>query len=129
MATFYVTSTADDGPGSPRTAIKNANDAPGNDSVSLSLLAPDAVNRLESEITIADVVTIQGGFDAGPIITGDKDGDDETLAPNITDARTNTNVEDNARLFVIEDVDAVAFNDLILTGGFAADGNGAGAIF
>lgn len=129
MATFYVTSTADDGPGTLRTAIKNANDTPGNDIVSLSLLAPNAVIRLDSEIEISDVLTLQGGFDSGHIISGDMEGNDETLAPNITDALKNNNLEDNTRLFVVGDVDAVVFNDLTLTGGFASDGEGGGAIF
>lgn len=128
MATFTVTTSADDGAGSLRAAVSAANASAGADVIEFDAAVfdggPEDLIRLTSgQIEIADELTIMGG-PSGVTITGDAAGDDVTL-DGITDidASGAARLDDNSRIF-----DATAdltIEGLTLTGGHAAGQGGA----
>ncbi|MEM7059589.1 MAG: choice-of-anchor Q domain-containing protein, partial [Pseudomonadota bacterium] len=143
-----------DGVTSLREAVAFANsatdaDGDGNDVDTITFDATvfdgetdDIIRLTQGEIEITDAVTIDGDLDDdGTIdvtISGDANADDLdenglTLAnggTGITDIDQSSGLRsDNSRIFNITDTDALtALNGLALTGGYATDGDGGGAV-
>jgi hypothetical protein len=123
MATFTVTTSADDGAGSLRAAVSAANASSGADFIAFDAAvfdggAEDLIRLTSGQIEITDGLTITGG-PAGVTITGDANGDDVTLAGGITDVEASLEgedrLDDNSRIF--NATDALTLDGLTLTGG------------
>jgi Ca2+-binding RTX toxin-like protein len=135
MATFTVTTSADDGAGSLRAAVAAANARAGADVIAFDAAvfdggSEDLIRLTSGQIEIADGLTITGG-PAGVTITGDADGDDVTLVGGITGVDASLDgedrLDDNSRIFSA--MAALTLDGLTLTGGRTrADGEDGGAV-
>jgi fibronectin-binding autotransporter adhesin len=123
MATFTVTTSADDGAGSLRAAVAAANARAGADVIDFDAAvfdggSEDRIRLTSGQIEIIDGLTITGG-PAGVTITGDANGDDVTLAGGITEVGASLEgedrLDDNSRIFAANAV--LTLDGLTLTGG------------
>ena len=104
LATFDVTNTLDDGDGSFRRAVEDANGAVGPDDIRF-LLPADSVITLASEVTIDEDLLINGlSVASGERVTIDGPAVERSLYVDGTDGVT------------------VTLNDLNMTGGLSTDG-------
>jgi hypothetical protein len=135
MATFTVTTSADDGAGSLRVAVSAANASAGADVIAFDAAVfdgglEDRIRLTSGQIEITDGLTITGG-PAGVTITGDANGDDIVGAGSITDVAASLDgedrLDDNSRIFDAASV--LTLDGLILTGGrTTGDGEAGGAV-
>ncbi|MBP7000253.1 choice-of-anchor Q domain-containing protein [Amaricoccus sp.] len=121
MATFWVTNTDDDGAGSLRDAVEQANARRGGDVIRFSADfdggAEDLIRLTSGQIEITDRLTIKARA-AGAVITGDALGDDVTVG-GITDVAASLagddRLDDNSRIF--DATAAITLDGLTLSGG------------
>ena len=149
LATFTVTNTVDevvmaagDSPGSLRQAIFDANALAGADTItfdsSVFTGGDSSLIRLTSgELEITESLTIDASSGIDVTITGDANGDDVTLAGNITDVSASFGetegaaddlLDDNSRVLNFSSTGDLTLESLTITGGHTrgrnADGGG-----
>ena len=149
LATFTVTNTVDevvmaagDSPGSLRQAIFDANALAGADTItfdsSVFTGGDSSLIRLTSgELEITESLTIDASSGIDVTITGDANGDDVTLAGNITDVSASFGetegaaddlLDDNSRVLNFSSTGDLTLESLAITGGHTrgrnADGGG-----
>ncbi|MEO1458688.1 MAG: DUF4214 domain-containing protein [Pseudomonadota bacterium] len=122
MATFTVTNTNDDGDGSLRQAVLDANAAGGADRIEFALDPGSVIRLVQGEIAITDTLVIDGDLDDNGtpdiLITGDANGDDVVDGAGITDVAASLDdgrLDDNVRIF--STTAETSFTGLTLTGG------------
>jgi predicted outer membrane repeat protein len=122
-ANFPVTNTADNGAGSLRQAVVNANGAAGPDTISFSGAGASGTIRLTTgEISITDDVTITGPGAGALTVSGDKDNSSTPTFPTLA-----LPAGGDSRIFNISDpsspgspVQRVTISGLTLRNGVAA---------
>ena len=138
LATFTVTNNSDgsvaaagDLVGSLRQAIFDANANPGADTIefdsSVFTGGDDSLIRLTAgELEITDSLSIDGATGTDVTITGDANGDDGTLAGNITDLANSfgSQLDDNSRVLNFSSTTGdLTLEGLSITGGLTTGDN------
>ncbi len=122
LETFTVTSSADDGPGSLRAAVAEANALEGVDDVVFDLPLPDAGAPLAITLTTGAIVISEGVSIVGPgadALTIDADDTDSVF-------RVERRVDFGYYSYTRYDVEGeVTIEGLTLTGGYADESGGA----
>jgi len=130
MATFTVTTTADNGVGSLRVAVAQANVAGGPDRIEFdpalgNTLMPALIRLTSGQIEITETLVIDG--DGRIAISGDALGNDETNVSGWTSPNTLPGqLTDNTRIFFNSSPDPLTLEGLTRTGGYETAGYGAG---